>query len=203
MFFMILHLPVGTYKSQLCSQKRGLECTGVRFPLSSLDSGLSHPVILSLYAEEQECLAPRICILIVIKMGTIMITSTIHYHPIGHEKAAKLHCRIQRNAVRLTTRYAGGTETRRRPLVPSTRMCWGGVVGGLDWWFFWGSFVLMAPTKHTHFTNQPPPKTPPTHPGGGDEISSPCLSASSVAGGESPCVSLNSAMQFGGRTTER
>ena len=39
--------------------------------------------------------------------------------------------------------------------------------------------------------------------GGGDEMSSPCLSASSVASGESPCASLNSAMQFGGRTIER
>jgi hypothetical protein len=29
-------------------------------------------------------------------------------------------------------------------------------------------------------------------------MSSPCLSASSVASGESLCVSLNSAMQFGG-----
>ena len=39
-----------------------------------------------------------------------------------------------------------------------------------------------------------------THPGGGEERSSPCLSASSVAGGESPRVARNSAMQFEGRT---
>ena len=39
-----------------------------------------------------------------------------------YSSVAKLHCRIQRNAGRLTTRYAGGTETRRRDLVPATRI---------------------------------------------------------------------------------